>query len=622
MIRCPKVRSHVQAADQMTNTNGGDDYEILIGANSPSSSDQIDVELPDLANNKSHNTNESIEDQNCSSSGPVRALSYLDGTAVLIGIMIGSGVFSSPGLALERCGSPGAVMLAWCVSGALVWLCSNCYIELGGMMPTAGGDFDYLNRAYGERAAFAFAWYNFFIGKTGSQAIIATIFGRYFQAVLVGNIHSILDNESSSGDSETFVTTALAVILVIFITILNCCGVKESAVLSVILTSTKVLLVLSVFVFAIFYVSLPAGTTDEITTNLKASNSFNGTHGILEFGSSLVACLWCFDGFADANFLQEELRNPIRDLPRIISHGVAVVTVCYLLINVAYLSVLPVDTIIDTKAIAVQFGSTASVLFGGGSALALCLAFGVALSTAGSVNGSVMSGGRAFYANGRSGKAPRIIGELNRFGAPSAALLAQGVWTVVLLLLPGSNFSTLLDYFGPTSWMFYAFTASALIRLRIVEPNAVRPFRAPTIAPFFVIGIAAMIIAGSIAAEPLFTLLAFGFVALSLPFHLLMERNAGEEVNRMMHVLCGSYCRRGYAMYCRSASSVAGHLRGGTVSTGGAGGRMWGATHSPLSQLPIDSIDHPTGIAMSTQHPSSSCMVPYDDDEEEEEIPL
>ena len=144
---------HLQDALQDGSSNGNDDH------NDGSGIDTVPLHFPN------------------GHSAPNRVLSYVDGTAVLVGIMIGSGVFSSPGLALERAGSSGEMMLAWCVSGMLVFFCSSCYIELGGMMPSAGGDFDYLTRAFGDRAAFAFAWYNFFIGKSGSQAIIATIFG-------------------------------------------------------------------------------------------------------------------------------------------------------------------------------------------------------------------------------------------------------------------------------------------------------------------------------------------------------------------------------------------------------------------------------------------------------------
>jgi APA family basic amino acid/polyamine antiporter len=438
------------------------------------------------------------------SAKPDRKLTAVDGIAIVVGIIIGSGIFSSPGLALERCGSSGVVLIAWTLSGLVTMLAAMCYLELGSIMPSAGGDFDYLRRAYGDRMAFAFAWYNFFVGKTGSQAIIATIFGQYFEAVVRGNTTSL---EEGSSSSYSGVSKISAIALVVFITLLNCSGVKESAVLSIVLTATKVLLILMVFMFAIVFVC--SGNSEIASGNLSPATSFQGSKSPLGFGSAMVACLWryvvrtlglpvscplfcpyidsslfslfslfylncspahllncspshllsytpplllclctSFDGFADGNFLLEELINPIRDLPRIIVVGLSIVTACYLLINIGYLSVLDKDTIIDSKAIAIEFGNAVSnSLFNKGKqVLALVLAFGVSMSTAGSENGSIMTGGRAFFAVAREGKAPQSMARLNLAGAPWVALIAQGLWAIVLLCLPGTN-TMLLCYY-------------------------------------------------------------------------------------------------------------------------------------------------------------------------------
>ncbi|KAJ1399602.1 amino acid/polyamine transporter I [Ochromonadaceae sp. CCMP2298] len=453
---------------------------------------------------------------------PERKLTAVDGVAIVVGIIIGSGIFSSPGLALERCGSSGVVLIAWTLSGLVTMLAAMCYLELGSIMPSAGGDFDYLKRAYGDRMAFAFAWYNFFVGKTGSQAIIATIFGRYFEAVIKGNTSSL---EEGSSSTESPLSKILAISLVVSITLLNCSGIKESAVLSIVLTTTKVLLILMVFMFAIVYIC--SGNSSVAGGNLSPATSFEGSKSPLGFGSAMVACLWSFDGFADGNFLMEELVNPIRDLPRIIVVGLSIVTSCYLLINIGYLSVLDKQDIIDSKAIAVQFGDAVSdALFDRGKqVLALVLAFGVSMSTAGSENGSIMTGGRAFFAVAREGKAPAAMARLNLAGAPWVALLAQGAWAIVLLCLPGSNFASLLDYFGPTSWMFYAFSASALIKLRHAEPHIMRPFKVPfyPLPPLMVMLVASVILVSSLYTNPLYVSLALGFVSLSIPVHLLME---------------------------------------------------------------------------------------------------
>ena len=402
-----------------------------------------------------------------------------------------------------------------------------CYLELGSVMPSAGGDFDYLRRAYGERVSFTWAWFNFFVSKTGSQAIIATIFGRYFEAVLKGNTASLVDDGDSSDSQESSTSKTAAVLLIVVITLLNCAGIKESAVLSMFLTTTKVLLVLLVFVFAVVYISYNNDSADVEQKNLSPSSSFNGSNDILHFGSAMVACLWSFDGFADGNFLQEELVHPIRDLPRIIAAALTLVTMCYLLINIGYLCVLDKDTIINSSAIAVQFGDTVSdKLFSKGKdVLALILALGVSLSTAGAANGSIMTGGRGFFAVARDGKAPAIMARLNSRGAPWAALLAQGSWSLVLLCLPGSNFSSLLDYFGPVSWMFYGISASAVIRLRYSEPDTLRPFQVPffPFPPLLVMTVATFILVSSLATNAMYTVFALCFVALGMPVHICME---------------------------------------------------------------------------------------------------
>lgn len=468
------------------------------------------------------------EETRGSKAKPERKLTAVDGIAIVVGIIIGSGIFSSPGLALERCGSSGAVLIAWSLSGLVAMQAAFCYLELGSFMPSAGGDFDYLQRAYGERMAFSFAFFNFFVSKTGSQAIIATIFGRYFEAVIMGDTNSLVTDDGSSDAKESNTSKIAAVCLIVFITLLNCTGIKESAVLSMVMTTTKVLLIVLVFIFALVFVAHDNESSKIASQNLSPSTSFNGSNSFFKFGSSLVACLWSFDGFADGNYLLEELLHPIRDLPRIILAGMTTVTVCYLLINIGYLSVLDKQTIMDSKAIAVQFGDTVSdtLFHKGKNVLALLLALGVSMSTAGAINGSIMTGGRGFFAVARGGKAPAIMARLNSRGAPWAALLAQGGWSLLLLLLPGSNFASLLDYFGPASWMYYAFSASALIKLRYSEPDTLRPFRVPLypFPPLLVIGIASFVMISSLITQPLYTSLALCFIVLAFPVHVIMER--------------------------------------------------------------------------------------------------
>jgi amino acid transporter len=464
-----------------------------------------------------------------------RRLTFMDGIGVTVGIIIGSGIFSSPGVALQRAGSPGAALCAWVVAGLLVLCTSMCYIELGCKYPKAGGDFEYLSQAYGERAAFSFAWYYFFISKPGSQAIIATIFGRYCQTILLGH-QGAHDSNESMGESP--LVTGLAAALIAIITLINCVGIKESATLQNILTVSKLCLVLSLFVIALVY-----SQVDELTvgSNLSPAYSFTGSNNIFAFGSALVACLWSFDGWADLNFLIEDLQNPSKTLPRVVVSGLCTVLIAYILANISYFAVLDKDTIMDSPAIAYQLGLRISDTFHA-PIVPVLLAAGVALSTVGSINGSILTGGKAFYAVARDGQyscLPAIFSRLSAKGAPYPALLAQGFWGIVLLLLPGSSFSSLLSYLGPASWFYYALTSSACVVLRY--RNALCPVADEDVTftmPWYplpvivVVTVACVIIVGSLVHDPLYTSLSFGFLALSVPVHVfILERLGGKRVS-------------------------------------------------------------------------------------------
>ena len=313
--------------------------------------------------------------------------------------------------------------------------------------------------------------------------------------------------------------------MIVVITLLNCWGIKESATFQNILTASKLCLVLSLFLVALLFT---LKSSDVAQANLSLSTSFVGTNDFLSFGSALVACLWSSDDWADLNYLMEDLQHPERVLPRVVLTGLSVVIVAYTLANIAYLSVLSQDTIISSPALAFELGQAVSTAYGV-PFVSFLLAFGVALSTLGSVNGSIMTGGKAFYAVARQGKAPRIFATLSAAGSPWPALLAQGGWGVVLLLLPGSSFSSLLSYFGPTSWCFYALTSGAVLVLRREQPNKPRPFRVPLypLPLVIVFTIAAIIVVGSIIHDPAYTLLSISFVSLAVPVHIIMERFGG-----------------------------------------------------------------------------------------------
>lgn len=482
-----------------------------------------------------------------------RSLSGMDGFCIVVGIMIGSGIFSSPGVALSRAdGSPLVTLLAWLLSGVLVIITSQCYFELNGMIPSAAGDYAYILRAYpyGEYISFSFAFFNFFVSKPGSQAIIATVFGKYMSSAIYMCFY-----QSSSISSEAdkinliYVEKISAVILVTALAIINMIGLKQSTLLQNLLTMLKMVLVAGLLLASFAYAGMhPQQMYYNLSTDSNYSASYdssfahhhNFSQHIQSFGKSLVACLWAFDGWADLNYMNEEMIDP-NQMPAIVTCAVVIVTWIYLLANIAYFSVLPIYSIETSEAVAVELASVVSnysSIF-----IPLLFALGVAISAISSNNGSIMSGGRAFFGAARDLKWNFFAG-LNKVGVPANALAVQCIWSIVLLLAPGSSFTTLLDYFGPCSWFFYAITSFATVLLRAKEPDLYRPYKMMLypLPPLLVAIMAITIITSSIMTSS-YTVFAFLIILVSIPIKYLLllceGRNNGSgsgKDNDGMHI--------------------------------------------------------------------------------------
>mmetsp|Transcript_22246 Transcript_22246/g.37703 ORF Transcript_22246/g.37703 Transcript_22246/m.37703 type:complete len:500 (-) Transcript_22246:235-1734(-) len=464
-----------------------------------------------------------------------RRLGFWDGTCILITIIIGSGIFSSPGETLDRSGSPMGALIAWTISGVLVITAALCYAELGAMMPSSGGDYEYLLTVYGKPTAFSFAWFYFWIAKTGGQAIISTVFGNYIIKLYSGLRDTDDDGDDDGSEGQPYVAKAFAMGLIVLMTVLNMLGVKESSFVVNSLTALKLALVVVLCGSGIYYVSK---TTDTASENLSPSNSGDGTD-LIGIGSAMIPCLWAYDGWSNISYLAEEMIDFETRLPKAIVGGVSCVMVCYLLANVSYLTVLSVDKFEDSDAIAVDFGSK---IGGHDVTLAGIFAAGVALSTAGAAHGSIMTGGRAFFSVARQRMAPAQMAKLNSRGAPYIALLAQSTWTLVLLALPGSSFASLLDYSGSASWIFYALVGSIVVRLRITQPEMDRPFKVPLypLPPFLLCSLSLFLIVSSLLQSPMYTCLGLGLVALSYPVWLIKCRFWGDGDDERSDVEVGA----------------------------------------------------------------------------------
>ena len=219
-------------------------------------------------------------------------------------------------------------------------------------------------------------------------------------------------------------------------------------------------------------------------------------------------------------FLSEEIIDFERNISRICIYSLALVTVCFVIVDFSYLIVLPERDITKSDAVAIDFGLEAS-----GRLLGGFFATVVALSAAGAANGLILTGSRAFFAVAKARQAPLLLSRLNYAGVPAISLCTQAVWSIVLLLLPGSSFTHLLDYIGPASWLFYGLSCSAVIRMRQLEPLQYRPFKVPwyPLPPIIIICVAFYLLINTLLREAVFCFLALGFIALSVPIWWVLD---------------------------------------------------------------------------------------------------
>jgi amino acid transporter len=337
-----------------------------------------------------------------------RALRWQDGVGVTVGVCIGSGIFASPGQILVAVGSPGLGLVTWCLAGVLALCSSLVYCELGPAIPQAGGDRDYICRAFGKAAAFAYTFTMFFVIKPGSQAILGVTFARYAVAMAVPDDPSLL---RTGADSDPRVKGA-AIASVLALTLLNCLGVQSTSRVQNVLTLLKLALV--GLVLAAAAASLSTAEGQALASENLGADAFNGSTP-LGLGPALIGALWAFDGWNDIVFLAEELQDPstlpvrrsLTPLPphpepdltlslvltlspsppqRIITASLAVVASAYVIINLGYMAVLTPHQATRTSIIAVDTVTSALGQWAFSPTALL-----VSISVLGSNNASIMS---------------------------------------------------------------------------------------------------------------------------------------------------------------------------------------------------------------------------------------
>ncbi len=462
-----------------------------------------------------------------------RSLDLFDTIMIVSGSMIGSGIFIVSADMTRVLGSPFWVLMCWLLSGVITLFAALSYGELAGMMPSAGGQFIYLKRAYGSMVSFVYGWSVFTVIQTGVIAAVAVAFARY-----VGVFLPVFDEKNiliSIWKIEISTTQLLAVAMVFFLTFLNTRGINNGRIIQRIFTSAKILALLGLIVAGLvvgfgngFLSKNMALPFAPVTTNSQGGGL------VAALGVALVGSLFSSDAWNNVTFIAGEIKQPQRNIPLGLFIGVLIVTILYLLANVAYFMLLPAlgsgngATVLERGVAFAQndrVGSAAMfMLFGNVSALVMALL--IIVSTFGCNNGLILAGARLFQAMANEGLFFKKAAALNRFNVPENSLWMQAAWTSVLCL--SGSYGSLLEYCTFASLVFYIITIASLFRLRWLEPNTHRPYKAfgyPVI-PLLYIVITTIICVDLLIFKHQNTLKGLGIMALGIPVYFLFRRRS------------------------------------------------------------------------------------------------
>jgi basic amino acid/polyamine antiporter, APA family len=409
-----------------------------------------------------------------------RDLGVSHASAVVVGTIIGSGIFLVPAEMMQAVGSAKLVYLAWLVGGLLSFFGALTYAELGAMKPQAGGEYVYVRDAYGPLAGFLYAWTWFVIAKPAS---IATVTIGLVRILGTFPVFAFFSNDILTTPIAVSYGQLVAITASVLISLLNYIGIKKAGEFQLVFTLLKVAIILGIVVIGFGY---SAGAWSNF------AGSYSGAKGgIAGFMAALVAALWAYDGWNDLNMVAGEVRQPERNIPIALILGVATVGALYMLVNAAVQYVLPAAAIAASPrpasdAIGLVMGSFGASIVSAGMAISMLV----------TLNGTTMSGARVPFAVARDRYFFSALAEVHpRFHTPSMAIIVQAVLAIILLLL-GGNFRQLFSLAIFAEWLFYMIAGSTVFVFRIRDPNAVRPYRVwgyPVVPVLFVIASAVLL---------------------------------------------------------------------------------------------------------------------------------
>jgi basic amino acid/polyamine antiporter, APA family len=441
--------------------------------------------------------------------GLVRGLSPLAATTLVAGAVIGSGIFVSPAIVAREVGAPGLSLAVWAVCGLLALAGGLCFAELGAAIPRSGGTYAFLARAFRVRwLPFLFGWAMFAVVLTGVMAAVATAFALYAGQFL-GRIMPY----------GVWTQRLVAIGCIAFLTALNCIGVQIGGRVQVLFTAAKVLGVSALIAAGLLLGGPYAGSLVPVLPSSATSATLGA------FGVAMIVALFAYNGWWYSTFVAGEVRDPERSIPRSIIGGMAVVLIVYLLANVVYLLVLPLDVL---AASARPAADAMQVLVGPRGADFIAAA--VMLSAFGTVNAQLLSVPRVYFAMARDGLFfDRVARVHPRFRTPATAILVQGAWASVLALT--GTYQQIITYTAFPNYVFLSLAVVGLIVLRRREPDLPRPFRVPLypLTPLLFLAIFGWYLVNSLMYSFRDTAVGIGLTLAGLPLYFYWARRSARR---------------------------------------------------------------------------------------------
>jgi amino acid transporter len=450
----------------------------------------------------------------------IRGLGLVDATSIVVGTIIGTGIFLVPSSISQQVGSVGLVYAVWIFAGLLSLAGALSYAELGAAIPEAGGEYAFLRRAYGPMWGYMYGWEAFVIGKTGSVATIAAAFARFLGIFFEGLQEPFI--QLPLGFTTWSVTggQAISIGAIVLLTVINYLGVVLGGHVQTIFTVLKVAIIggLAVLAFVI-----GNGQWSNFTPFFAAPKGI-GTLSAL--GVALIGALWAYDGWNNLTMVSAEIKNPEKNIPRALIFGTGGVMLVYLFINAAYFYILPIEAVQGSERVAQDMAEA----FLGDWGVNL-ITLGALISTFATLNAAILSGARIPYAMARDGLFFRFTSAVHpAHRTPSKALLLQGgIACLIALLFPTFEGSFTYTIFG--LWIFYGITTASVFVLRWKEPDLVRPYKTlgyPWVPGIFV-AVAAIFTVNTLLTQTKEAGLGLLFIAAGLPFYWWWKKKANSS---------------------------------------------------------------------------------------------